>query len=304
MPPPEAIQPVTLEERPGGVQALCFVAMGCPCEILVAGTDPRRAAACAQPGVEEARRIERKFSRYRSDSVVAAINASDGRPVPIDRETERLLEYAAQCHAMSQGRFDITCGVLRRAWTFDGSNRVPRAEDIEALLGQIGFGRIERGIGSVRVPAGMEIDLGGIAKEYAVDRALEILDAEASRGAGAVLVNFGGDLRAGAPPGAQPWRVGVEGAAPDGPPAMVIELVRGALATSGDRHRYVQRGARRYGHILDPRTGWPVADAPRSITVAASSCVEAGTLSTIAQLHGRDAEAFLDGLGATYWCQR
>ena len=87
-------------------------------------------------------------------------------------------------------------------------------------------------------------------------------------------------------------------------PALLIELTRGALATSGDAHRYILHEGVRYGHILDPRTGWPVRDAPRSVTVASASCVEAGTLSTIALLQGAGAEKFLQGLGVRYWCQR
>ncbi len=119
-----------------------------------------------------------------------------------------------------------------------------------------------------------------------------------------MLVNFGGDLCANAPPGPQPWQVGVEGLARAQQPALVLELSRGALATSGDTHRFLLRDGVRYGHVLDPRTGWPVRGAPRSVTVAAATCIEAGTLSTLALLQGENAEAFLDGLGARYWCLR
>jgi thiamine biosynthesis lipoprotein len=300
---------IAIEARPGGVYAARFLAMGCPCEILVAHSDARSAALHAQPGIDEARRIERKFSRYRADSVVTAVNASDGRPVAIDDETQRLLDYAAHCHVLSEGRFDITCGVLRRAWDFDGSDRVPAPEQVEALLERIGFWRLQRTPGHLTVPSGMEIDLGGIAKEYAVDRALEAVESTRRLGTEAdevpaVLVNFGGDLRANAPPGAQSWQVGVESVARESAPALVLELARGALATSGDTHRFVLRDGVRYGHILDPRSGWPIRDAPRSVTVAASTCVEAGTLSTIALLHGAGAEAFLDDVGVRYWCLR
>ncbi len=174
--PPIEERTVSVEERPGGVMAACFLAMGCPCEILVADRQAARAEALARPGVEEAWRVERKFSRYRKDSAVAAMNDSNGRPVPIDAETERLLDYAAYCYALSDGRFDITCGVLRYAWTFDGSDQVPTPEQIETLLARVGFWRLQRAAGSIVIPDGMEIDLGGIAKEYAVDRALEVIE--------------------------------------------------------------------------------------------------------------------------------
>jgi thiamine biosynthesis lipoprotein len=259
--------------------------------------------------VREAWRIEAKFSRYRADSVVGAINASQGRPVAIDAETRRLLDYAAQCFELSGALFDITSGVLRRAWTFDGSDRVPSRAQIERLVPLIGFQRLQRAADSIVVPPGMEVDLGGLAKEYAVDRALEAIEGSGAQ-AGAhpapppVLVNFGGDLRASRPPGSSPWQVGVEDPARKPEPAMVIELTRGALATSGDAHRYLERRGVRYGHILDPRTGWPVEAAPRSVTVAAATCVEAGTLSTIALLNGAGAEAFLQEFGVRYWCAR
>jgi len=301
--PPIEERSISIEERPGGVQAACFLAMGCPCEILVASKDAAVALHWAQAGVAEAWRIERKFSRYRADSAVAACNASAGQAVVIDAETERLLDYAAHCHELSGGLFDITSGVLRGAWHFDGSDRLPSATAVEQLRARIGFSRLVRTRGTLTVPAGMEIDLGGIAKEYAVDRALEAM-AALDQTPPAFLVNFGGDLRASGPLPAAPWKVGVEAPARGPVPALVLELGRGALATSGDTHRYLLREGKRYGHILDPRTGWPVENAPHSVTVAAATCIEAGTLSTIALLHGAAAESFLEELGVTYWCLR
>jgi thiamine biosynthesis lipoprotein len=84
----------------------------------------------------------------------------------------------------------------------------------------------------------------------------------------------------------------------------VLEIRAGALATSGDARRFLLKDGRRYGHILDPRNGWPVEDAPRSVTVAADTCTQAGMLSTLAMLQGKNAEAFLDAEGAKYWCRR
>jgi FAD:protein FMN transferase len=297
-------RPIEVAALEGGVHAVRFLALGSPCEILVAAPGPDTAARWARPGIEEAWRIERKFSRYRDDSVIAAMNAGRGDPVPIDAETRRLIDFAAHCYTLSGGLFDITSGVLRRAWNFDRSDRLPDPALVAQLRTRVGFGRIVREAGAIRVPSGMELDLGGIAKEYAVDRALEAIEASGMGGAPAVLVNFGGDLRANHTPDARPWQVGVEDAASGQAPAMVVELARGALATSGDAHRFLLRDGVRYGHILDPRTGWPVRDAPHAVTVAAASCVEAGTLSTIAMLQGAGAEKFLEGLGVRYWCQR
>jgi thiamine biosynthesis lipoprotein len=246
----------------------------------------------------EAWRVEKKFSRYRHDSVTAWIHDHRGTEITLDEETAALIDFARQCHELSDGLFDITSGVLRGAWKFDGSDRVPDASRIEALLPLVGFDKLEWQSPRLRLPAGMELDFGGIGKEYAVDRAYEILAAEL---AAPFLINFGGDLRANRPPPNGPWQVGIERPDTDRQAGMLLDLAHGALATSGDSRRYLSKDGKRYGHILDPRTGWPVQDAPRSVTVAASSCTEAGLLSTLALLHGADARAFLEAEGAKYW---
>jgi thiamine biosynthesis lipoprotein len=147
----------------------------------------------------------------------------------------------------------------------------------------------------------MEIDLGGIGKEYAVDRA----GARAREIWPRCLLNFGGDLLAfGAGIDHNGWTVGIEGLTATGLPAARISLALGALATSGDARRFLLKAGKRYGHILDPRTGWPVEHAPRSVTVAAPSCTHAGMLATFAMLHGAKAEAFLESEGADHWCLR
>jgi thiamine biosynthesis lipoprotein len=147
----------------------------------------------------------------------------------------------------------------------------------------------------------MEIDFGGIGKEYAVDRvlalALGIFD-------GAVLVNFGGDLATHRAPASGAWRVGVERPGSDREAALLLDLTQGALATSGDTHRYLLKDGVRYGHIMDVRTGWPVPGAPASVTVAAGTCVEAGMLATLSMLQGAGAEGFLERQGVRYWCLR
>lgn len=281
-----------------------FTAMASPCEVLVDGEDPAVAAAALAVVVAEVRRIEQKFSRYRNDSVVARIHAANGAPVPVDAETARLLDYAETCWQLSDGRFDITSGVLRQAWTFDGSGRLPDPAQVAALLPRVGWRKVQRDVykGSHRIclPAGMEIDFGGIGKEYAVDRALLLAGNAVDR---ALLVNLGGDLATnGALHRQREWSIGIE--APDGGVAKVLHIRAGAMATSGDARRFLLKDGVRYGHILDPATGWPVPDAPRSVTVIAGSCVEAGTLSTLAMLQGRRAEHFLDEQQVQHWVLR
>jgi FAD:protein FMN transferase len=276
-----------------------FSAMASPCELLVDTDDRAQAAALARLVEREALRIEHKFSRYRADGVVHAIHGAGGAPVTLDDESAGLLDYAALCHEMSGGLFDITSGVLRRAWTFDGGDRVPAPEVLAPLLERVGWHRLRWERPVLTLPAGMEIDLGGIGKEYAVDRAAALV---AERTRRSFLVNFGGDLFASGPRRRErPWAVGVDDPGHTGEAALYrVDLTRGGLATSGDARRFVTWQGRRLGHILDPRTGWPVEGAPRSITVLAPTCVEAGTLSTLAALRGPGALAFLEEQGVEF----
>ncbi len=290
--------PLSVEQRTGDVLAVCFQAMASPCEILLGNCQRNVALALAEPAAREAWRVEQKFSRYRDDSVLAWIHRKRGTEVSVDAETASLLDFAAQCFEISGGLFDVTSGVLRQVWKFDGSDRVPDPEDVDLLLGRIGFDRVTWRSPRLLLPADMELDFGGFGKEYAVDRAYDIL---AATGAVPFLVNFGGDLRASGPPANGKWQVGIEQPGSAGAAAMLLDLQHGALATSGDSHRFLLKNGVRYSHVLDPRTGWPVVGAPRSVTVAASSCSEAGLLSTLALLQGARADAFLAEQGVRYW---
>ena len=273
-----------------------------PCEVLVDARQRRTALRLLEAAAAEAFRIERKFSRYRDDNIVHEIQHALGRPIQVDDETAALLDFADRCYRLSDGRFDVTSGVLRRVWRFDGSDRLPTPEAVTAIRPFIGWENVRWTNPILVVPEGMEIDFGGIGKEYAVDRVHTLLAATTDA---AFLVNFGGDLRASCPrSGGPPWRVGVDDPRVAGVPVRIVELLRGALATSGDTRRFLERDGVRYSHILDPRTGWPVVGAPRSITVAAPTCTEAGMLATFAMLRGPEAEIFLDAEGVRHWCIR
>jgi FAD:protein FMN transferase len=291
---------VQIETRGDGVIAAVFSAMASPCEVLLATADEGLARQVGESVAAEAWRIERKYSRYRSDSVVSLLNRG-GRPVDLDPETLLLLQFAARCHELSGGAFDITSGVLRRAWKFDGTGRFPTAGEVGALRERIGFERLQLQGSRLKVPAGMELDFGGIGKEYAVDRALAMV---MSKFEGAALVNFGGDMAANRAPLSGPWRVGVERPGQLGEARLLLDFERGGLATSGDTHRFIEHEGRRYSHILDVRTGCPVENPPHSVTVAASCCLEAGMIATLAMLKGAVAEAFLQQQGVTHWVLR
>lgn len=275
--------------------------MGSPCEVVCEARKRGDALEITSLVAAEAWRIEDKFSRYLDGNIVDRINAAAGRPVEVDNETADLLDFGVTLYSLSDRRFDITSGVLRRVWRFDGSDRVPSAHSVGQVLRSVGWRRVDWQRPVLTMQEGMEIDFGGIGKEYAVDRCaglIKELDGDPC------LVNFGGDLAATrAPDRRRTWKVAIEGNATDDPDR-IVDLKHGALATSGDARRFLLKDGIRYSHILNPSTGWPIPDAPRSITIAADSCVEAGMISTLAMLKGAAAEDFLEAQGVVYWCRR
>ena len=279
-----------------------FVAMASPCEILIDDAPASLAKQVLNTVAAEAWRIERKYSRYRIDSVVHSINENAGATTVVDDECANLLDFAATLTRLSEGAFDITSGVLRKAWTFDGGDHVPAQAQIDTLLASVGWHRVEWQRPMLKLQQGMQIDLGGIGKEYAVDAAA--LQVEKIAPGLSCLINFGGDVAVrNVRQDGKPWRVGIENHARMGAAERVIQLSHGALATSGDSRRFVFRGGHRYSHILDARTGWPVRNAPHSVTVAADNCTQAGTLTTLAMLQGENAEQMLRTSGMRYWIQ-
>ncbi|MBL6751809.1 MAG: FAD:protein FMN transferase [Nevskia sp.] len=266
--------------------------MACQAQLHVAGLEQAQARRAIDAAAAEVRRIEAKYSRYRADSVLSQINASagSGAAVAVDQETAGLLDFAASLHAQSGGLFDITSGVLRRAWDF-GAARLPAQAQIDALLPRVGWQRVRwdgpaAGGRRIELPlAGMELDFGGIGKEYAADRAAAVLHQAGVRHG---FVNLGGDIRIVGPrPGGVPWALGIQHPRRDDATIASVQLGEGALATSGDYERYFEvpgeAGGQRYCHILDPRSGWPVRHW-RSVSVVAPLCLAAGALTTIAML--------------------
>ncbi len=274
-----------------------FRAMGCPCEIVLYG-QPADLQPAMQQAFQRVVQLEQKYSRYVEGNMVARINA--GHRVEVDNETVHLLEFAQRCYQLSDGLFDITSGVLRNVWRFTKDASVPNIEAIAGLLPLIGWHKVDWQPPYIELRPGMQIDLGGIVKEYAVDQVAQHIESTPLSG---FLINLGGDIYVEQQDLSYPaWRIGIE--RPDAGPAITLELQRGGVATSGVTHRYLWHQGKRYGHILNPKTGWPLEDAPQSITVAANSCTEAGLWSTLAMLQGIQAEAFLAENSIQSWCYR
>lgn len=275
-----------------------FEAMSCSNELRFHAADEKTATTMARAAITEVRRIEQRYSRYRGDSVTTAINRAAGTsPLEMDEESAALLDYADNCYRQSGGLFDITSGVLRRAWNFRDA-RLPAEEEIEALLPLVGWEKIRWEKPHLHLPLpGMQLDFGGIGKEYAADRAAAIC---LQMGCAHGFANLGGDLCVWGPqPDGSPWLVGIRH--PDDGERLLARLpvYSGGLATSGDYARCLEIAGRRYAHLLDPRTGWPV-EGLRSVTVQAPNCMLAGSLSTIAMLKGADGLAWLGETGLPF----
>lgn len=297
---PQMTRAVTLRIAGEGHVVGEFQALGGPCEVLLDIFDREAAHHFVKLAAIEAWRIEAKFSRYNASGIVHQINNANGQPVLLDDESSSLLDFAHSCYRLSNGAFDITSGVLRHVWNFDGSNRLPKPAAVAALLPQVGWHRVSWNRPQLRLPPGMEIDLGGIGKEYAVDQAARQLAAASVQSA---LINFGGDIFALGPrANGEPWMVGIDDPNATGRACVrSFPLRHSGLATSGDARRFLKKNGKRYGHILNPKTGWPVQSAPRSVSVKADSCIDAGMLATFAMLKGPDAEAFLKTEGIEHF---
>lgn len=276
----------------------CFTAMASPCEVLMDVGDEKLAWKILNMVASEASRIEKKFSRYRDDNIIAEINSADGRTIEVDEEVARLIDFSDQLFQMSEGLFDITSGVLRQVWRFDGSDRIPDKDAVKKICDRIGWQKVRWHNNQLQLERDMEIDLGGIGKEYAVDRCIQQVGDLTDQ---SVLVNFGGDLATSCQRrGGKYWSVGRLITGKDRAVAL-FQLYKGAIATSGDANRFLLKNGIRYSHVLNPKTGWPIVDAPHTISVAANTCTEAGMFSTLAMLQGSQAKEFLSIQGVEYW---
>ena len=300
---------------------LQFEAMASGCELLIdlPASEQTLVESLARQAVVETWRIEHKYSRYRTANGFEQLHQQSGQWQTLDDETARLIAFADQAWHISDGLFDITSGVLRQAWRFDGSDRLPSHEQIDALLPLIGWqklqwqprqdsadGRVEAA--RLYLPLGMELDFGGLGKEYAVDRVLGLslafLQQQRTENPldSALLVNFGGDIACSGPRlDGSPWKVAIEAPDRQQQSAALLSLSGGALATSGDSQRFLLKEGVRYSHLLNPKTGWPITDAARSITVAAPTCSQSGLVASLALLQGAGAEALMRQTGLKYW---
>lgn len=270
-----------------GLSVLTFHALGTRCRVML--VEPSRAAANAYLDhlLNWVADFEATYSRFLDGSLVSRINAAAGKHwVDVDEDSDRLFALCGDLFFFSRGAFDPTALPLIRLWNWKANPPVVPTDDaIRAARELVGWNKVQRRPGAIFLPQpGMSVDLGGIGKEYAVDCAVSMA---AQHGVENVLVDFGQDLRVqGRPPGKSAWHVGLENPKSPGTCWASVAVTDHAVASSGDYLRHFLHQGRRYGHIIDPRTGYPVQNGCLAVQVVAPTCTTAGILTTTAFVLG------------------
>lgn len=272
--------------------------LGTLVEVTVSG-QPDKAGMAVQAVLDEMKRVEDLTSFHKPSGLTAVNDAAGTGPVKADAELLDLIVTSLRIAEKTGGAFDPSVGVLSRLWSFSaGEPRLPDQSEITDALTRVGWNRIkvDRAAGTIILPEkGMALDLGGIAKGYALDRARAVLK---QHGIGSALVNAGGDvLVMGEKEPGKPWRVGVQDPRNPREVAAVVAVKDRFILTSGDYERFFVKDEKRYHHILDPKTGYP-AEGVQSVTLVAPSGVQAEPLGATVFVKGiADGLKYVQSLG-------
>ena len=256
------------------------VHMGMEVRLVLFAGDSSQARSAAAAAFDRIRKLEDTMSDYRDESEVRRLADHPGEWVAISPDLFAVLSQALALAAQSEGAFDPTVGPITRLWRQSRrSGQRPVPDSLAAARGRVGWRLVELAPARTAVRlarAGMILDLGGIAKGYILDRALESARAV---GVDRMLIRAGGDIVAGnPPPGLTGWRIEVEGAGPD-MRARAASLANAGLSTSGPGEQFVVIDGVRYSHVIDPRTGEPLTHARQAYVIAGSG-MEADGLAT------------------------
>lgn len=285
--------------RPVQIDGGYRVVMGTFARIVVAADSERKARDCIEAGFEELRRIDSLMSDYKADSELSKVNREAfGHPVKVSNELFGILQKSIDFSRLSNGAFDITVGPLVDLWHKAGeTNSMPDESVIAATKARVGYEKLILDANAITVRFavdGMRLDLGGIAKGYSVDMAVEIMK---QKGAIAGMVDSGGNIYCfGKPVDKDTWLVGVQDPniadsveriadSPDGSGWMVLKLMDYAVATSGDYRRFVTVGGKKVSHIIDTNTAGG-ANKLAGDTIIAKTALEADALSTAVNVLG------------------
>ena len=227
---------------------------------------------------EALKKVDALMSTYKEDSETSILNR-EGK-AQVSEETLEVIEDAIKFSNLTDGAFDITCRPLINLWKkAKKEEKVPTEEEMEEAISLVGYQRIILEGNQIRLEKeGMQIDLGGIAKGYAVDKAIEALKKNSIKRA---LVNAGGDLYAlGTDPQGEKWQIGVQDPREEDKIIDIIKVKDKAVATSGDYRRYFTLEGKRFSHIVNPKTGLTVQDVPMSVTIIGPDATTTDALST------------------------
>ena len=224
------------------------------------------------------KKVDKLMSLYQPDSEVSLLNEQGENQ--LSPETIQVIQQAIKFAEMTEGAFDITCRPLINLWKkAKKEQKIPSPEEIEQARKLVDYRKIILKGNLVKLPEpGMKIDLGGIAKGYAVDRAIQVLKI---RGVRRALINAGGDLYVlGTPGWGKKWTVGIQDPRHLDKVLTAIKVSNCGIASSGDYRRYFILEGRRFSHIVDPRTGQTVQEVPMSVTIIAPDATTADALAT------------------------
>ena len=278
-----------------------FHAMGSPCHIQFYALSRLQAQEAKQSVKQCLEKLEQRYSRYRKDSFISVINNGSGLGAAskIDAEMAALLAYADQCFQESEGLFDVTSGILRKLWSLD-KTEIPSEEQINECRQLIGWNKVEWTQNSVYLPQqGMQLDFGGIVKEYAADSVAQLLK---SKGITSGIIELGGDIKVIGPrPSGQGWPVAIRNPLEKDQQSLQLTITHGAVASSGDYERFQEIDGVRYSHILNPKTGMPTTGL-RAVSILSEHCVVAGSIATLAMLKGSKGFNWLQENELDFFC--
>jgi thiamine biosynthesis lipoprotein len=265
--------------------------MACAYSIVIYGRAEQDLPAIVTAAFDEVDRLDHLMSHYKQESPLSQLNreAASG-PVAVEPE---LFDFIAEClrySKTSDGAFDITVGQLMKAWGFfRGEGRLPTQVELTAARSKTGYHRVilndrKRTIQFDR--PGVELDLGGVAKGYAVDRVVRLLK---QRGIERALISAGGSTiyGLGSPPGSDGWEAEIQDPIEPGKIAATVRLKNQALSISGSSEKFFEIDGKRYSHIMDPRTGWPVQQM-LSVAVITNDGMAGDALDNVFYVNGVD----------------
>ena len=271
--------------------------MGTLAHLTAVATDPDTATACVEAALAEIEKVDLLMSDYKSDSEISRLNREGFKhSVKVSESTYEVLQRSVQLSKMTSGAFDITVGPLVDLWrSAQEANSVPTVEQIADVRRKVGYEKLilDANETSARFTAeGMRIDLGGIAKGYAVDKAIEVVKAKGAIGA---MVEIGGEVRCFGinSNNKNYWKIGLQDPAESANDLgnsklrLILKLNQAAIATSGDYQRFTLIEGKRYGHIMDRKTGTGTK-GPSSVTIIADNATDADALATALSVLGKD----------------